>query len=258
MNILLTGYKGFIGGHMIRELRKRGHRVVGFEWGDELPVIAGYDWVIHLGAITSTTEKNVEKLMQQNTDFTNNLYNLCASNNVNFQFSSSASVYGLRCEFKESSPVDPRTPYAWSKYMSERHILLNTGLATTQIFRYFNVFGPEGEEHKGNQASPHYQFDKQALHTGTIKVFFGSDHYYRDFIHVSKVIDTQIKFLEKPVSGLFNIGTGKTRSFLDIAEEISKQHNAKIVRTIMPSDLQCSYQRHTRADMTKTNTLLNQ
>ena len=123
MNILVTGYKGFIGQNLVKGLSD--HNLSLFEWGDRLPEISQFDWVIHCGAISSTTEKNVDKVMTQNYDFSVELYNLCKDNDVNFQFSSSASVYGLNSEFTETSPVDPRTPYAWSKYMVERYILNN-------------------------------------------------------------------------------------------------------------------------------------
>ena len=122
MKILLTGYKGFIGSHMLTALLAAGHIVKVYEWGDPLPNVEGLDWVVHIGAISSTTERDVAKVMTQNYDFSVDLYEECRKHNVKFQFSSSASVYGLNKEFKEDSPVDPRTPYAWSKYMFERYM----------------------------------------------------------------------------------------------------------------------------------------
>lgn len=252
MKILVTGHRGFIGAHMYRSLHEQGHEVVGFEWGEEYPTIEGLDWVIHIGAISSTTERDVNKVMLQNYDFSSRLYEDARKYGVNFQFSSSASVYGLGQEFKETSPVDPKTPYSWSKYMFERYLTNNPSNSVVQSFRYFNVYGPEGEEHKGDQASPHSKFSKQAEQEGLVKVFEGSDNYRRDFIHVSEVIQIQQKFLAVQDSGIYNLGTGSVKSFLDVA----KQYSTKIVEIAMPEVLQSNYQAYTCADMSKTNETL--
>jgi ADP-L-glycero-D-manno-heptose 6-epimerase len=253
VKILLTGHKGFIGSHLLHALKLKGHSVDTFEWDEVLPPVNWFDWVIHVGAISSTTEKDVEKIMRQNVDFTTRIYELCRVFGVRFQFASSASVYGLNTEFKETSPVDPRTPYAWSKYMCERYIENNRISNTSQIFRYFNVYGPEGEEHKGGQASPFCQFKKQSEENGVIKVFKNSEDYCRDFIHVSEVVDYHLRFLETDESGVFNIGTGNTMSFLDVA----KTFNVPIQEIDMPENLKHSYQKYTCADMSKTKNALS-
>jgi ADP-L-glycero-D-manno-heptose 6-epimerase len=137
MKILLTGHRGFIGSHMLRALEAHGHHVSVYEWGETLPSILEQDWVIHMGAISSTTERDIEKVMAQNVDFTIQLYEACHTFGVNFQYASSASVYGLVSTFREDAELDPRTPYAWSKYLTERHIRTHPMGATTQVFRYF-------------------------------------------------------------------------------------------------------------------------
>lgn len=253
MKILLTGHKGFIGSHLLKALENSGHFVEGYEWGEGImPSVMEQDWVIHTGAISSTTERNIEKIMQQNVDFTIQLYEACKTFGVNFQYASSASVYGLESEFRENSPVDPKTPYAWSKYLTERHIQRHPMGPVTQVFRYFNVYGPEGEEHKGSQASPYMQFTKQAKETGVIKVFENSDTYQRDFIHISQVVDYHLRFLNSNKSGIFNIGTGTTKSFLEVAQEIANTYGARIEYIPMPEILKDSYQKYTCADMSKT------
>lgn len=254
MRILLTGYKGFIGSHLLKRLEQEGHQVSTYEWGEVLPSIHEQDWVIHVGAISSTAERDVEKVMRQNVDFTVQLYNACKASGVNFQFASSASVYGLGLCFSEDAQVDPRTPYAWSKYLCERYMLMHPGNRPTQIFRYFNVYGPEGEEHKGNQASPFYQFKKQTEQTGKVKVFEGSQNYTRDFIHIDEVVNTHIKFLNVPDSGIWNVGTGTTKSFLEIAQMYSD--NIQFIP--MPENLKSGYQKFTCADMFKTRTTLKE
>jgi ADP-L-glycero-D-manno-heptose 6-epimerase len=249
MNILLTGYKGFIGNHVLTALEAAGHCVSTYDWGDSLPSVMEQDWVIHLGAISSTTERDIDKVMRQNFDFSRQLYDACKTYGVNFQYASSASVYGLTSTFREDAPVDPRTPYAWSKYLFERYVRDHPSGSVVQGFRYFNVYGPEGEEHKGNQASPFMQFKRQAETNGCIQVFEGSEYYLRDFVHVSKLVDTHLDFLYNTPSGLWNLGTGKTMSFMDVA----KSFNVPVETIPMPDNLKDSYQKYTCADMSKFN-----
>lgn len=139
--------------------------------------------------------------------------------------------------------------------MFERYALKRQELGASyriQGFRYFNVYGPEGEEHKGSQASPHSQFQRQAQDTGKIRVFENSDQYRRDFVHVSKIVDAHLKFLEVEQSGIWNVGTGTTQSFLDVA----KTFNVSLEEIPMPEVLKNSYQSYTCADMTKYNSTL--
>ena len=253
MKILLTGYKGFIGSHMFRALEAHGHHVSVYDWGEILPSVMEQDWVIHMGAISSTTERNIEKVMQQNVDFTQQLYQACHTFGVNFQYASSASVYGLVSTFREDAELDPRTPYAWSKYLTERYIQRHPMGPRAQIFRYFNVYGPEGEEHKGSQASPYAQFKRQAKETGRIQVFEGSDRFLRDFVPVSKIVDTHLKFLTVKESGIWNVGTGEPRSFMAVAQEF----DVPVTTIPMPDILRDSYQKYTCADMTRYNTTLS-
>lgn len=255
MQLLVTGYKGFIGSHMVNMLKQHNHIVTTYEWGEDDYSLDGIDWVIHIGAVSSTTESDIEKIMLQNYDFSVRLLERCIHKKVNLQYSSSASIYGLKKEFKEDSPVDPRTPYAWSKYMFERYVkhkeLEIVDRCIVQGFRYFNVYG-SNEEHKGSQASPFTQFRLQAEKHGVIKVFENSEKYHRDFIPVEQVCKIHMDFLKINKNGIFNIGTGKTMSFLDIA----KTFNVPIEEIPMPQSLKHSYQEYTCADMTKTQTTL--
>lgn len=251
MNILVTGHRGFIGSHMVKALA--GHDVETFEWGDPYPGVMDFDWVVHMGAISSTVEQDIDKVLRQNYDFSVKLYEDCKTFGVNFQYSSSASVYGLESTFQETARPDPRTPYAWSKYLFDRYVDRHPAGSIAQGFRYFNVYG-NNEEHKKNQASPVTQFRQQARNNGVIKLFENSDQYLRDFVCVEDVVSTHLQFMNSVTeSGVWNIGTGNTASFETIARMISEQEQAPVEYIDMPDILKNSYQRYTCADLTKLN-----
>lgn len=251
MKVLVTGHKGFIGQNLVNYIKKNTDlEVDGWEWGDSaFPTVQGYDWVIHLGAITSTTERDAAKVLQQNTEFSKALFKACQVNFVKFQYASSAGVYGLESDFKETSPCTPVTPYAWSKRLFEvweDMQPLSFGCAS-QGFRYFNVYG-NYEDHKGDQASPITKFSKQ----NPIQLFRGSDEYFRDFVAVEDICRIHVEFMQNgPVRGVWNIGTGTARSFQDVANVISRRNNTPIEYIDMPEVLREGYQRFTRADLTK-------
>lgn len=227
------------------------HKITAFEWGDPLPVVQGMDVVIHLGAISSTTERNVEKVMKQNYDFSVWMLNQCIKFGVHMQYASSASVYGQNMKFAEDSPVDPKSPYAWSKYLFDHYVSqITSSHPYIQGFRYFNVYGPN-EDHKGNQASPYHKFEKQAKETGIIRLFEDSDKYQRDFVSVQKVIDVHKKFLYIPETGIWNVGSGVAKSFLDVADEISQRHKCSYEFIPMPEEVKRQYQYYTCADLKK-------
>ena len=254
MKILITGNKGFIGSRFEKYFRDVGEDINTYEWDEnQRPQIEGIDWVIHLGAISSTTERDVAKIMRQNYDFSVWLYEECRKYDVDMQWASSASVYGSGTRFEESAPVDPRSPYSWSKYFFEHYVETHPTHRVCQGFRYFNVYGPEGEKHKGSQASPFHQFKQQAETTGIIKVFEGSDKMLRDFVSVDNLVNLQVKFISQNIkeNGVWNIGTGKTMSFMDVAIKYANQYGALIQEIPMPENLKSSYQYYTCADLTK-------
>lgn len=254
MKILITGYKGFIGQNMVNALKDK-HELSLYEWGEEPPEFEGLDWCIHLGAISSTAEKNVEKVMKQNHDFSCVVLMACQINGVNLQYASSASVYGLNKDFREDAPKSPQSPYAWSKYLFDRHVESQKFKdIRVQGFRYFNVYGPH-EEHK-DQPSPYTVFTRQAKETGVIKLFEDSDKYLRDFVPVEYVVDIHQKFFDVDESGIWNVGTGRPTSFEAVARMIADQYHAKIEYIPMPEHLKNQYQTYTCADLTKLHRTL--
>lgn len=257
MKILITGHKGFIGKNMVAALEGE-HTLSVYEWGDNLPDLKGVDVCIHLGAISSTVENDIERVMEQNYDFSKWLFEQCWRYGVRLQYASSASVYGLGTNFSETAPVDPRSPYAWSKYLFERYVEKHKYKLEypVQGFRYFNVYGP-GEDHKGDQSSPFHKFAKQARETGVIELFEGSHEFYRDFVPVNKVIEVHRKFFSVKETGVWNVGTGKARSLLSVAEEIAEKTGASIKYVAMPVNIAKQYQTYTCANLTKLkNTII--
>lgn len=265
MKIFVTGHKGFIGQNLYNALIKEGHDIKTFDISDNVlrPKdldIDDCDWVIHLGAISSTTETNIQKIMDLNLSWSIELFEECKKKNVNLQYASSASVYGNRLKedgsFKETDVCKPLNYYAMSKYLFEEYVKKSDYDIVVQGFRYFNVYGPH-EDHKGSQASPYTQFAKQAKETGIIKVFKGSEQCLRDFIHVDEVINVHLKMIRKDEfsSGIFNIGTGRATSFLEVARHTARGLNAKIEIIEFPNHLKLNYQYFTQADISKLKSL---
>jgi len=245
--ILITGHRGFIGSNMMRAFPDGR----GYEWGDGKVDLTDISRVIHLGAITDTQCDNWSLLAERNINFTRELLHDCAEREIPIQIASSASVYGSGPVFREDAAVFPLTDYAISKRIVELYALDRDWPMPVQLFRYFNVYGPN--EHKV-QASPHTRFRRQAAALGYIEVFEGSEDIKRDFVPVERVIEIHRRFFDLDVSGVYNLGTGKATSFMDVARTVARETGAEIVEVPMP-DLK-GYQRYTCADMTKTNAAL--
>ena len=250
MRILVTGHKGFIGQNLSKYLIQQGHTVEGWEWiPNTIPDPNSYDWVVHLGAISDTTCRDVEQVLEQNLDFSLRLLQMCDMTGTNFQYASSASVYGDTGNFSEEGPFFPMNPYAWSKYLFDKFVAENLDgfMIKVQGFRFFNVYGHH-EEHKGKMASVFHKFINQARTTQNIQVFEGSDNYKRDFICVDDVCDIMHKFMDKDSMGIYNLGTGDSTSFGEIAKYIARVYNASVQEIPMPKELKNQYQEFTQSD----------
>jgi len=260
MKILITGHEGFIGQNLMEALSEE-HEVDGCDQYDAWPDITPYHWVIHLGANTNTADQNIEKMLHMNYDFSRFVLNECQQKNVNLQYASSAAVYGNYSDFTEDAIKYPLSPYAWSKYLFDRYFekFAEQGRwnnIIVQGFRYFNVYGPY-EDHKNHMASPFHKFTKQAKENKIIEIFEGSEEYFRDFIHVSKVVEYHKQFLKIKESGIWNIGSGECKSFAYIAEKIAEKHNATIKTIPLPENIKPYYQKYSLANITKLQTTLS-
>ena len=249
MAILITGHRGFIGQNMMEALPGS----VGHEWGDGEPNLDGIERVIHLGAISSTACRDWDALLQQNVISSVRLITACEERGIPIQIASSAAVYGPdNTTFVETDKPQPLNPYALSKFIVEKYVERHNWGIPVQLFRYFNVYGPH-EDHK-DQPSPHSLFRRQAAADGVIRVFEGSEGFFRDFVPVERLIEVHKRFFDLDVSGVYNLGTGEVQSFMDVAMSVALETNAEIVTVPMPEI--SGYQRYTRADMTKTNAML--
>ena len=260
MSVLVTGAAGFIGSHVVKYFSNPLLCDVIDAYGVYLPDEINFDTnkpdvVYHLGAMSSTTETDTYKIAQNNIAFSCFLLEECVKHRVPFVYASSASVYGTGNHgFKENAPTSPINYYAISKSSFDdiaSQKAKDHPEATIVGLRYFNVYG-SGEDHKKDMASPIHKFFVQSKESGTIRIFEGSEKFVRDFIHVSDVAKITKSANNFP-SGIYNVGTGVSRSFLDVATIISSYTNAKIVVIPFPDHLIGKYQSITCSENSKIN-----
>ena len=258
MRVLITGHKGFIGRNLGAYLQHKGHEVEGYDYiENKVPDPQDYDRVVHLGAISSTTERDVEKVLKQNLEFSQRLLQLCDQSGTTLIYASSASVYGnvqarndLK-QIKENYPVYPQSPYSWSKYLFDKMVFeIPEFRINVQGLRMFNVYGT-GEQYKSEQQSVFGKFELQAKNLKEITVFEKSEHIRRDFIWVGDVCQIIEKMFDVDATDIWNIGTGVAPSFMDIANAYAKKYDAKVKTIPLPEHLVGQYQYYTCADNTK-------
>ena len=214
--------------------------------------------IFHEGACSATTEWNGKFIMENNYDYTKSLLHWCDKHNAQYLYASSASVYGSGLVFKEERQNElPINMYAYSKFQFDQYVRRFQQQAKNQIvgFRYFNVYGPR-EQHKGTMSSTAFHFHHQVNETGVAKLFAGIDGYEngeqrRDFVYIDDVVDVNLWFLDNPdKSGIFNLGTGNSQSFNDMANAVIKWHGKGEIDYIpFPAHLKGAYQSFTEADI---------
>jgi ADP-L-glycero-D-manno-heptose 6-epimerase len=292
--IFLTGGAGFIGSNLAAALAERGHDVAvcdRFDSADKwrnlakhelANLVAPEDWrawldkhasqveaVIHLGAISSTMETDIDRLVENNIRLSLGLWDWCAARAVRFIYASSAATYGDGAAGFEDdgSPaalarLRPLNPYGWSKHAVDRRIarMVDRGeVAPPQWvgLKFFNVFGPN-EYHKGAMQSVLAQNFARVRAGEPIRLFRSHRNDYpdggqlRDFIYVRDCVDVMLWLLNHPtVSGLFNLGTGQARTFADLAHALFAALNrpAQIQYIDMPESIRGKYQYFTEAPM---------
>jgi ADP-L-glycero-D-manno-heptose 6-epimerase len=291
--IILTGVSGFIGSCMLSRLNEAGfrrdvvvvddfyknykdantankvvrewmHRDIFLEWfeGSNQTI----DFVIHLGARTDTTSQDVAVFDQLNLEYSKRIWQVCARRNIPLIYASSAATYGYGDQgFDDNIDINtlaPLNPYAKSKQQFDQWA--NTQTETPPYWigcKFFNVYGPN-EYHKGRMASVIFHTFQQIVKVGEMKLFkshkpeFEDGHQSRDFIYVKDIVDLIIHFMterNKIENGLYNFGTGRARTFLDLATSTftAMDIKPKISFVDTPTDIRDSYQYFTEAIVSK-------
>ena len=294
--VLVTGGAGFIGSNIVAELTARGDVDVivcdrlrsadGGKWRnlakhpltDIVPPEALFEWlgehgqsleaVIHMGAISSTREPDVDLIIAANFSFSKDLFHWCAANKVRLIYASSAAVYGDGAFGFDDDPspaaldaLRPLNPYGWSKLMFDRYAvrLASRGVAPPQLagLRFFNVYGPN-EYHKGQMRSVVAGVWPAVAIGEAVRLFrsYRSDvtdgGQLRDFVYVADVARVVAwLFDHAKVEGIFNVGSGQARSFADLASATfaAAGQTAFVEYIDMPDDLIAQYQYFTEASL---------
>ena len=289
--IIVTGAAGFIGSCLVSRLNKAGYDnivvVDDFSKTEKAKNLEGktmaakigrkdfiqwlYDFgaevemIFHIGARTDTTEFDKAIFDELNVDYSKAVWNACVQFNIPMVYASSAATYGLG-EYGYSDDaalipsLKPLNPYGDSKNDFDKWVLTQTKQPPFWAgLKFFNVYGPN-EYHKGRMASVIFHAFRQINEASGMKLFRSHNPAYtdggqlRDFIYVKDVVEVCLFLLEKkPNSGIYNLGSGKARTFLDLAKNtfknIGKEENITFIDT--PNDIRDKYQYFTEADMSK-------
>jgi len=290
---ILTGSNGFIGSALLSELNLRGHQdlIVTdsirpeerpellknksysqfyhtdelFEALDEKSLASKIKGVIHLGACSDTTEMDVDFLRENNTLYTQRLFEFCTQWKVPFIYASSGAVYGSGDKgFDDQSPSEvftPLNPYGWSKLNFDVWAEKQRQAPPAWYgLRFFNVYGPN-EYYKNNMASLVFKAFQQIRETGQLKLFrshredFKDGEQLRDFVYVKDITRWICELMEGSSikSGIYNMGYGKARTWLELADGVFKALNQpmKIDWIDIPENIRNQYQYFTEAKMEK-------
>lgn len=289
--IIITGAMGFIGSNLVGYLNQEGYSdliVVDdfYKWRKEKnlngkrvlewvhrdlflnffdKIAPQVDAVFHLGARTDTISEDKQIFKALNVDYSKSVWETCAKHEIPLVYASSAATYGDgQSGFSDNHDLIPHlrplNAYADSKQEFDLWALQQE-MAPPHWFglKFFNVYGPN-EDHKGRMASVVFHAFHQIRNHGNLKLFKSHDARYpdggqlRDFIYVKDVLRMILDISEhKPESGIYNVGTGLSRTFEDLGKACFKALNtsASIEYIDMPGDLREKYQYFTEADMAK-------
>lgn len=290
--IVVTGGAGFIGSAIVWRLNQLGKddiiivdsfgkdekwkNLVGLKFDDYLDkedfingIIDGdpsfdIDSIIHMGACSSTTEKDADYLIHNNFKYTQELARYCLGNDIRFIYASSAATYGngergYDDNENELNELHPLNMYGYSKHLFDLWAKKNNVLDKLVGLKFFNVYGPN-EFHKDDMRSVVHKAYGQIKETGKVNLFKSYKKEYekgeqmRDFIYVKDAVDMTLFFLEnKDKNGIFNIGTGKARTWNDLVaiifKSLNKQMNVEYID--MPESIRDKYQYFTQANLHK-------
>ena len=293
--IIVTGAAGFIGSCLVRTLNDNGynHLILADDFSDEnknrnlegkqyaekvkrmdlMQLISSnnysIDFILHIGARTDTTEFDQEIFDELNLNYSKNLWEKCANYQIPLIYASSAATYGMG-EFgfddnhETIEKLQPLNPYGQSKNDFDKWVLRqNTKPPFWAGFKFFNVFGPN-EYHKGRMASVIFHTFNQIKQNGEMKLFrshnpdFKDGEQLRDFIYVKDLCEVLLFMMNhKKDSGIYNLGTGKARSFNDLARAtfnaLDKTPNISFIDT--PEDIIDKYQYFTQSNMQKLRSI---
>lgn len=243
------------------------HRIERSEFLAWLPTQAHkVQFVFHIGARTKTNEFDEQVLQSLNVDYSKSIWAVCVEHSIPLIYASSAATYGDGAAGFSDDPalltqLKPLNPYGSSKHRFDLWVMEQQAAGTVPPFwagfKFFNVFGPN-EYHKDRMASVVFHAYNQIKATGAVSLFkshrsdFQDGSQERDFIYVKDVLSVLTHFfVHRKNSGLYNLGTGECRTFLDLAKAVFEAMNQPLnVHYIdMPTDIRDRYQYHTQAEM---------
>lgn len=218
-----------------------------------------FDFIFHEAAISDTTANEQDLMIKTNVNAYEDLLKLAIKHNANMIYASSAATYGDAKSPQTVGDEKPGNVYGFSKLMMDNitYEYLKTDLNISIVgLRYFNVYGAR-EFYKNKTASTVVQFGHQILAGNIPKLFEGSDKILRDFIYIEDIIQANIKAATPKKSGVYNVGTGKARSFQDIADILQKELGTNLGTEYIPNPYIGQYQFHTEANIEDTKKFLD-
>ena len=216
-----------------------------------------FDYIFHEAAISDTTALEQDLMIKTNVNAYKDLLELALKHNANMIYASSAATYGNAESPQRVGREAPQNVYGFSKLSMDnlsREYMKSSDISIVGL-RYFNVYGPN-EYFKNTTASMVLQFGHQILSGKNPRLFEDSDKILRDFIYIEDIIQANIKAMEPKKSGIYNVGTGKARSFQDIVDILQRELGTSLTCEYIPNPFIGSYQFHTEADIATTKEAL--
>ena len=219
----------------------------------DLEINYKFDYIFHEAAISDTTALEQDLMIKTNVNAYKDLLELALKHNANMIYASSAATYGNAESPQRVGREAPQNVYGFSKLSMDnlsREYMKSSNISIVGL-RYFNVYGPN-EYFKNTTASMVLQFGHQILAGKNPRLFEDSDKILRDFIYIEDIIQANIKAMEPKKSGIYNVGTGKARSFQDIVDILQHELGTSLTCEYIPNPFIGSYQFHTEADISST------